>query len=112
MVLLKEENKKRGNYMFQSTGMPEFYQEAKRSQLPIIDVREVFEYDMGHIPGAINKPLSELGETFEELDKNQAYFLICQSGSRSAMAGEFLSSQGYQVTNVLGGMGSWPGEIE
>ena len=46
---LSEENKKRGKKMFKSMGMPEFYQEAKRSQLAIIDVREVFEYEMGHI---------------------------------------------------------------
>lgn len=39
--------------MFKSMGMPEFYQEAKRSQLAIIDVREVFEYEMGHIPGLL-----------------------------------------------------------
>ena len=98
--------------MFKSMGMPEFYQEAKRSQLAIIDVREVFEYEMGHIPGAINLPLSEIGDTFETLEKETPYFLICQSGSRSAMAGEFLGNQGYDVTNILGGMGSLPGDME
>ncbi|MFV0255711.1 MAG: rhodanese-like domain-containing protein [Erysipelotrichaceae bacterium] len=97
--------------MFKSIGMPEFYQEAKRNQFEIIDVREVFEYEMGHIPGSVNMPLSELGDKFEELKKETAYFLICQSGSRSAMAGEFLGMQGYDVTNVLGGMGSWPGDV-
>ena len=98
--------------MFKSTGMPEFYQEVKRNKLNIIDVRETFEYEMGHIQNALNLPLSELGETFETLEKGTAYYLICQSGSRSAMAGEFLGSKGYDVTNVLGGMGAWPGEIE
>jgi len=109
---LSEENKKRGKKMFKSMGMPEFYQEAKRSQLAIIDVREVFEYEMGHIPGAINLPLSEIGDMFETLEKETPYFLICQSGSRSAMAGGFLGNQGYDVTNILGGMGSWPGDME
>ncbi|MFW8053757.1 rhodanese-like domain-containing protein [Vagococcus fluvialis] len=98
--------------MFKSVGMPEFYQESKRNKVTIIDVRETFEYEMGHIPESINMPLSELGETFETLEKETPYFLICQSGSRSATAGEFLGMQGYDVTNILGGMGSWPGDIE
>ena len=44
--------------MYKSIGMPEFYQEAKRHQLPIIDVREIDEYEAGHVPNAKNLPLS------------------------------------------------------
>ena len=98
--------------MFKSMGMPEFYQEAKRNKLEIIDVRESFEFEMGHIPGSISLPLSELGNTFETLKKETRYYLICQSGSRSGVAGEFLGMQGYDVTNILGGIGAWPGDIE
>lgn len=98
--------------MYKSIGMPEFYQEAKRKQLPIIDVRESDEYARGHVPGAKSMPLSDLGATYTELDKNTDYFVICQSGSRSAMAAQFLSNQGYKVTNVMGGTGSWMGQLE
>ena len=55
--------------MYKSIGMPEFYQEAKRHQLPIIDVREIDEYEAGHVPNAKNLPLSTLGETFVTLEK-------------------------------------------
>lgn len=98
--------------MHKSTGMPEFYQEAKRHQLPIIDVREIDEFEAGHIPNAKNVPLSTLAENFETLDKDQAYYVICQAGGRSARACDFLSKQGYDVTNVLGGTSAWPGEME
>lgn len=98
--------------MFKSIGMPEFYQTTKRETLTIVDVREVFEYDMRHIPGSINIPLSQLEDAPKSLKKEIPYFLMCQSGSRSAMAGESLGRQGYDVTNVLGGMRSWPGELE
>ena len=33
-------------------------------------------------------------------------------GSRSAQACAFLSQQGYQVTNVLGGTSGWLGQLE
>ncbi len=92
--------------------MPEFYQEAKKKQLPIVDVRETDEYARGHIPGAVNFPLSDLGSDFTKLVKNTDYYLVCQSGGRSAMAAEFLSDQGFNVTNVMGGTGSWMGPLE
>ncbi len=98
--------------MYKSVGMPEFYQEAKKKQLPIVDVRETDEYARGHIPGAVNFPLSDLGSDFTQLDKNTDYYLVCQSGGRSAMAAEFLSEQGFNVTNVMGGTGSWMGPLE
>ncbi|OJG11996.1 hypothetical protein RU94_GL002327 [Enterococcus asini] len=74
-------------------------------------MREVDEFANGHIPEATNLPLSELGARFEELDKGQNYYVICHSGARSANASNFLSQQGYQVTNVLGGMSAWKGDI-
>lgn len=98
--------------MYKSVGMPEFYQEAKRKQLPIVDVREKDEYARGHIPGAVNFPLSDLGSDFTQLDKNTDYYLVCQSGGRSAMAAQFLSEQGFSITNVMGGTGSWMGPLE
>ena len=98
--------------MYQSTGMPEFYQESKKGKFKIIDVREVDEYEMGHIPGVKNLPLSGISETFNSLGKSETYHIISQYGGRSAMACEFLGNQGYNVVNVLGGMSSWMGDVE
>lgn len=49
-------------------------------------------------------PLSELLDRYTELDKAQPYYVICRSGKRSARACQFLEEQGYDVTNVQGGM--------
>ena len=97
--------------MYNTISNDEFYQKEKKEKLAILDVREVDEFANGHIPEATNLPLSELGARFEELDKDQNYYVICHSCARSANASNFLSQQGYQVTNVLGGMSAWKGDI-
>lgn len=79
----------------------------------ILDVREVDEYDEGHIPNAQNKPLTDLHlGNFEDLQTSQKYIVICRSGNRSEDASEILAEKGYDVTNVSTGMSSWTGEIE
>lgn len=75
--------------------------------LRIVDVREVEEVATGMIDTAINLPLSSLTERFTELDKNEAHYIICQAGGRSANACTFLASKGYKVTNIAGGMNDW-----
>ncbi|MGY3748971.1 rhodanese-like domain-containing protein [Vagococcus acidifermentans] len=99
--------------MYQSISPDEFEQIEKRNDIHIIDVREADEFAAGHIPQAQSLPLSELVARYSDtLDKELPYYLICLSGSRSAQAAAFLGNEGYQVTNVMGGMFSWRGEIE
>ena len=78
----------------------------------LIDVRETDEFAAGHVPGAINLPLSELVSRYTELDTDKPYHIICQMGGRSAQACAFLAGEGYDVTNVNGGTGAWTGELE
>lgn len=81
-------------------------------QLNLIDVREVEEVADGHIPGIVNIPLGLLEFRMHELDKNKPYIMICRSGGRSGQATAFLASQGYDVTNMVGGMLDWAGDVE
>ncbi len=82
-------------------------------ELNIIDVREDFEYDYAHIPGAILIPLGTLPVRFEELDRNNEYIMVCRTANRSAYATMFLIQNGFKdVKNMLGGMVVWSGEIE
>ena len=82
----------------------DFYQLYQNEQLSLVDVREVEEFEALHLEGARNFPLSQLADTYEQLDKDNLYYVICKSGMRSARACQFLSEQGYEVINVLGGM--------
>ena len=81
-------------------------------KVTVIDVREPAEYAFGHIPNAINIPLGELEERFEELNKNDELQIICRTGNRSDFAAQKLSEKGFQnVKNVVPGMKDWTGPI-
>lgn len=85
---------------------------AKGEQLHIIDVREVSEMKEGHILGVIHIPLGLLEFRMHELDKNKPYIIVCRSGARSSRAVHYLEGQGYDATNMVGGMLAWEGSIE
>ncbi len=80
-------------------------------KLNLIDVREVEEVQAGHIPGIVNIPLGLLEFRMHELDKKTPYIIVCRSSARSGKATAFLEEQGYDVTNMVGGMLAWEGEI-
>lgn len=81
-------------------------------KLNIVDVREDEEVATGKIPGAKHIPLGQIAERLEELDKNDHYYMVCRSGGRSGNACQFLTQNGYKVTNMVGGMLDWEGEVE
>jgi rhodanese-related sulfurtransferase len=77
----------------------------------VVDVREIDEYQAGHVPGAINIPLSALVGRENECAVSGNVYVICQAGGRSMRACEHLSQldQLSDVTfiNVAGGTGAW-----
>lgn len=85
---------------------PQDLETWRKQGAAVIDVREIWEYVQGHIPGAINIPLSELGHRLEEVPDNVVF--VCASGNRSATAAEFAVYSGYkQVANLMGGTVGW-----
>lgn len=79
---------------------------AAREGTPLIDVRERDEFASGHVPGAVNLPLSEIGGRLDELPAGP-FDVICQAGGRSARVVQALAAQGHDATNVEGGTGEW-----
>ena len=80
--------------------------------LNVIDVREDEEVAQGVIPGAIHIPLGDIPARATELDTSKSYIVVCRAGARSARACEYLAEQGYDVTNLEGGMNEYDGELE
>lgn len=76
----------------------------------LVDVRTPGEYADGHVAGAINIPLGDLGSRLGELATYQSgpVYLICQSGGRSGRAMDQLLAAGFaEPINVQGGTGGW-----
>ncbi len=74
----------------------------------LIDVREAEEYAAAHLPGAVNIPLSEFADRFEEVDEDAPALLVCNTGIRSLQAAYFLLSLGYeQLYNLEDGTKGW-----
>ncbi|HPW99122.1 MAG TPA: rhodanese-like domain-containing protein, partial [Sedimentibacter sp.] len=69
----------------------------------IVDVRERYEYEGGHIKGALNIPLSEFRNRISEIPKDKPVYLHCRTGQRSYNAVMALRNLGYEnVHNITG----------
>lgn len=74
----------------------------------VVDVREPDEYSAGHVPGAVNVPLGDVGLRLPEcLSPSGVTYMICRSGARSARACEVLIDAGHRAVNVAGGTLAW-----
>lgn len=78
----------------------------------LVDVREQDEYKAGHIPGAVNYPLSTLDKTELPWEKNASIYVYCLAGTRSIKAVRYLRSQGYTNATNIGGINSWRGQVD
>lgn len=74
----------------------------------VVDVREVDEFAAGHIPGAINMPLSTFEPSKLPVTGDKTLILNCLGGKRSAMALDKCGvAQAAVDTHLAGGFGAW-----
>lgn len=81
-------------------------------KLNLIDVREVDEVQAGHIPDVMHIPLGLLEFRLHELNKNESYIMVCRSGARSGRATQLLEDNGFDASNMAGGMLAWEGKVQ
>jgi rhodanese-related sulfurtransferase len=79
----------------------------------LIDVREPYEFDAGHIPGIEHVPMDRLGEL--EVAAGETIVFVCLSGARSGYAAMAFQRHGVDAYSLDGGMLRWAaggGELE
>ncbi|WP_020007176.1 DsrE/DsrF/DrsH-like family protein [Salinicoccus albus] len=78
----------------------------------LLDVREPFEYEMGHIAKADNVSVNEIEERLGELPKDRRIHVYCQRGTRGANAAEILERNGFDAVNLEEGYSAYTGEYD
>ena len=73
----------------------------------LVDVRQDYEWEAGHIEGAVHIPLELLPAESETLDRERPIVFSCRSGSRSAFATSAFREAGFEAFNLSGGLLAW-----
>lgn len=73
----------------------------------LIDIRDKYAFEYGHIPGAMHIPAEELAESAANFSLEKHLVLYCKSGSVSFAAAEQLAAAGYQAVSLAGGYYGW-----
>lgn len=73
----------------------------------LIDVREPDEFARGHLPGALNLPLSTLRRELHRVPTGRPLWVYCAAGQRGYFAQRMLLQLGYDTKNLSGGYTTW-----
>jgi rhodanese-related sulfurtransferase len=76
----------------------------------LIDVREPYEREAGHIAGSTHVELTQLPATAAGLDRERALVFYCRTGSRSLMAAQAFRTSGFEAYSMGGGLMRWVAE--
>jgi len=79
------------------------WRQGKASPIPFlfVDVRTPGEYAAGHVPGAINIPVSDLKRRLSAIPHDKQVYVYCEAGGRATRAGRLLAEQGFTNIEVV-----------
>lgn len=96
------------DYSHLEVNVPDVEQAITSDSHTVLDVRELDEWNDGHIAEAVLIPLSELAARAGELPTDKPIYTVCRSGKRSITAIEILESAGIRgAKSMAGGMIAW-----
>ncbi len=80
----------------------------QRSDLYLLDVRTLGEYQQTRLEGARLIPIGQFTKRLSEVPKNRPILVYCAVGSRSAQVVNYLARKGYpEIYNLYGGIYAW-----
>lgn len=78
-----------------------------RGEIQLVDVREPYEHEAGHIAGARHVELERLASEAESIDRERPVVFYCRLGARSGMAANAFRRAGYDAYSMVGGLEEW-----
>jgi molybdopterin/thiamine biosynthesis adenylyltransferase/rhodanese-related sulfurtransferase/molybdopterin converting factor small subunit len=83
------------------------------SKVVLLDVRELNEWEIAHLEGALLIPQGDLPARMNELDSADEIVVYCRGGTRSARAVSLLRDAGFRrLKNLRGGINAWAQEVD
>ncbi|AVV45211.1 MBL fold metallo-hydrolase [Streptomyces sp. P3] len=77
------------------------------TDLQLLDIREIHEWNTGRIPGSRHIPMDEVPDRLGELDPGHPVLVICRSGRRADRISSWLGGRGYDARTLTGGIVRW-----
>lgn len=81
----------------------------EQDAIQLVDVRERYEREAGHVPGSRHVPLADLTAAARTIDHERPVVFVCRVGARSSMAAWSFARAGFDAHNLEGGMVAWAG---
>jgi rhodanese-related sulfurtransferase len=78
--------------------------------LQVIDVRESYEREAGHIEGTRHIELVDVSSQATTIERDRPVVFYCRVGSRSQMAAQAFRSAGFDAYSMRGGLQRWASE--
>jgi rhodanese-related sulfurtransferase len=95
-------------HILRATELAQWLADGSRPAPVLLDVREGWEFALGHLPQALHIPMSDLPQRHHELAPDQPTVVICHHGVRSYRAALWLEQQGFSALfNLEGGTEAW-----
>ncbi len=79
-------------------------------EVQLVDVRETYEVDAGHLAGARHVELERLASEADTIARDKPVLFYCRLGSRSGMAANAFRRAGYEAYSLTGGIDAWHAE--
>jgi rhodanese-related sulfurtransferase len=81
---------------------------VENGRVQVVDVRESWEYEKGHVPGAEHIAVASVFARRTELSRDKDIVFVCAVGQRSALACEMAAAAGLtRLYNLEGGTEAW-----
>jgi rhodanese-related sulfurtransferase len=76
-------------------------------EIILVDVREPYEWEAGHVPGSSHIEMERVASMAREIPNDRPVAFLCLGGVRAGLVAHGFRAAGYDAYNVRGGFATW-----